>query len=958
METFLKQVATDLYNRTQGRLSRTAVVFPNKRAGLFFNEYLMQQSDVPIWAPAYLSISELFRGLSGWEIGDPIKLVCELYKVFCKHTHHSETLDNFYFWGELLLSDFDDADKNMVHTDELFRNLQELHALMDDFSFMNKEQEEAIQQFFENFSIDKRTVLKDKFLSLWDVLGEVYRDYRDTLKAQNIAYEGMLYRDAVENLTPESLPYDTYVFVGFNVLNKVEHTLFKKLQNAGKALFYWDYDPFYMDEKKQHEAGVFIRKNLIDFPSALPEDAFLKMRNLNSPKEIEYICSPTENAQVRHLPQWIRQNLTKDAEKETAVVLCNESLLQPVLHSLPSNVGHINITMGFPLSQTPVHSFLTTLIELQLQGYQSKNGRFLFQQVIAVLKHPYTRRLTQASESLENELTQKNRFYPLPSELQRDKFLSQIFQPIETNQELVRYLTKALENVAVIYRKEEDEAKNELFNQLYRESIFRAYTTLNRFATLIEEGSLNVNKETLRRLLTKVLSGTSIPFHGEPAIGMQIMGVLETRNLDFRHLVLLSVNEGQLPKTGGDSSFIPYNLRKAFGMTTIDHKISVYAYYFYRLMQRAERVTLMYNNCSDGLNRGEWSRFMLQFLIESNHPIVQRTLISGQSPQGSTPIRIIKTPQVMERMHQVFDLAYNPKAKISPSALNAYLDCPLMFYLRFIAGLKAPEEVSSEIDSATFGSIFHKTAEHIYKNLTAHGNLITREALKTLEKDTIRLEAYVDDAFKELFFHIPDDEKPEYNGIQLINSAVIIRYIKQLLQHDIRYAPFQYLESEKSVTEKISIHTPSGDFHSRLGGYIDRLDCKEDTLRIVDYKTGGKADTPASVESLFIPDKKRSSYIFQTFLYASIMSRQQKLKVAPALLYIHRAASENYSPVICVKEGRNKAEAVMDFSLYENDFRERLQKLLEEIFNPEVDFRQTEVEEKCAYCKFKEFCKK
>lgn len=958
METFLKQVATDLYNRTQGRLSRTAVVFPNKRAGLFFNEYLMQQSDVPIWAPAYLSISELFRGLSSWEIGDPIKLVCELYKVFCKHTHHSETLDNFYFWGELLLSDFDDADKNMAHTDELFRNLQELHALMDDFSFMNKEQEEAIQLFFENFSIDKRTLLKDKFISLWDVLGEVYRDYRDTLKAQDIAYEGMLYRDAVENLTPESLPYDTYVFVGFNVLNKVEHTLFKRLQDAGKALFYWDYDPFYMDEKKQHEAGVFIRKNLIDFPSALPEDAFRKMRNLNSPKEIEYICSPTENAQVRHLPQWIRQNLTKDAEKETAVVLCNESLLQPVLHSLPSNVGHINITMGFPLAQTPVHSFVTTLIELQLQGYQPQSGRFLFQQVIAVLKHPYTRRLTQASESLENELIQKNRFYPLPSELQKDEFLSHIFQPIETNQELIRYLTKALEDVAVIYRKEENEAKKELFNQLYRESIFRAYTTLNRFATLIEEGSLNVQKETLRRLLTKVLSGTSIPFHGEPAIGMQIMGVLETRNLDFRHLVLLSVNEGQLPKTGGDSSFIPYNLRKAFGMTTIDHKISVYAYYFYRLMQRAEKITLMYNNSSDGLNRGEWSRFMLQFLIESNHPIVQRTLISGQSPQESTPIRITKTPQVMERMHRVFDLAYNPKAKISPSALNGYLDCPLLFYLRYIAGLKVPDEVSSEIDSATFGSIFHKTAEHIYKDLTAHGNLITRDALKTLEKDTIRLEAYVDEAFKELFFHIPDDEKPEYNGIQLINSAVIVRYIKQLLQHDIRYAPFQYLESEKSVTEKICIHTPSGDFHSRLGGYIDRLDCKEDTLRIVDYKTGGKADTPASVESLFIPDKKRSNYIFQTFLYASIMSRQQKLKVAPALLYIHRAASENYSPVICVKEGRNKAEPVMDFSLYEDDFRERLQKLLEEIFNPEVDFKQTEVEEKCTYCKFKEFCKK
>ena len=957
METFLKQVAADLYNRTQGHLSRTAVVFPNKRAGLFFNEYLSQQSDTPIWAPTYLSISELFKELSSWEIGDPIKLICELYKVFCTHTKRTETLDNFYFWGELLLSDFDDADKNMADTDALFRNLQDLRALMNDYSFINKEQEAAIQQFFQNFSIEHRTELKDRFISLWDVLGEVYRDYRNALKSQNIAYEGMLYREAVENLNIESLPYDTYVFVGFNVLNKVEYTLFKRLQDAGKALFYWDYDPFYLDSKSPHEAGVFIQKNLREFPSALPEEAFKKMKNLNSPKEIRYIRTPTENAQVRYLPQWIRQNLT-ETEKETAIVLCNESMLQPVLHSLPSNVQHINITMGFPLSQTPVHSFLTTLVELQLQGYQSKNGRFLYQQVMAVLKHPYTRRLTHISESLEVELTQKNRFYPLPSELQRDEFLTHLFQPIETNQELIRYLTKALENVADIYRKEKTEEKKEVFNQLYRESIFRAYTTLNRFSTLIEEGSLNVQKETLRKLLIKVLSNTSIPFHGEPAIGMQIMGVLETRNLDFRNLILLSVNEGKLPKSGGDSSFIPYNLRKAFGMTTLEHKISVYAYYFYRLMQRAEKVTLMYNNSSDGLNRGEWSRFMLQFLIESNHSIIQQSLVSGQSPQRSTTIRIPKTQQVMERMHQVFDLTYNPKAKISPSALNGYLDCPLLFYFKYIAGLKAPEEVSSEIDSATFGSIFHKTAENIYRDLTQHGNYITKETLMNLEKDTIRLESYVDDAFKELFFHIPNNEKPEYNGIQLINSAVIVRYIKQLLQHDIRYAPFQYIESEKSVSEKICIHTPSGVFNSYLGGYIDRLDCKEDTLRIVDYKTGGKPDMPAHVESLFIPDKKRSNYVFQTFLYASIMSHQQKLKVAPALLYIHRAASENYSPVICLKEGRNKAEPVTDFSIYETEFRERLQKLLEEIFNPDVDFTQTEVEEKCAYCDFKALCKK
>jgi CRISPR/Cas system-associated exonuclease Cas4 (RecB family) len=459
-------------------------------------------------------------------------------------------------------------------------------------------------------------------------------------------------------------------------------------------------------------------------------------------------------------------------------------------------------------------------------------------------------------------------------------------------------------------------------------------------------------------LLVKVLTSTNIPFHGEPAIGMQVMGVLETRNLDFRHIVMLSVNEGQLPKSGGDSSFIPYNLRKAFGMTTIEHKIAVYAYYFYRLLQRAEKVTLMYNNSSDGLNRGEWSRFMLQFLIESSHSISLQTLEAGQSPQGNIPIRIPKTPQVMERMHQVFDLAYNKKALLSPSALNVYMDCSLKFYLRYVAGLQVPEEVSAEVDSATFGSIFHRSAELIYKDLTAHGNWITKENLETLLKDTIRLERYVDEAFKELFFHLTEDEKPEYNGTQLIHSAVIVRYIKQLLQHDLRYAPFQYVESEKGVSETVTIHTPNGDFRSRIGGYIDRVDSKDDTLRIVDYKTGGKPDTPPNVESLFIPDKKRSGYVFQTFLYAAIMSRKQPLKVAPSLLYIHKAASENYSPVVCLKEPRKETIPVMDFSIYEDEFREGLQKLLDEIFHPEVDFIQTEVEDKCTYCDFKAFCRK
>lgn len=959
MESFLKLVAADLYKHTEGNLAHTAVVFPNKRAGLFFNEYLAQESDSPIWSPAYVSISELFRSLSPWEVGDPVKLVCELYKIFRRETQSTETLDDFYFWGEMLISDFDDADKNKVDTDKLFSNLQDLRNIMDDYTFIDDEQEEAIRQFFQNFSIERRTALKERFISLWDVLGNIYKGFRESLASQNIAYEGMMYRHVIEHLDVDKLPYEKYVFVGFNVLNKVEHTLFTQLKDAGKAVFYWDYDEFYMKENRQavtHEAGEFIRRNLRDFPSPLSGELF---KNLSKPKEVHYIASSTENAQARYLPQWIRNNLTTP-EKETAVVLCNEALLQPVLHSLPAEVKHVNITMGFPLSQTPVYSFLIALLELHTHGFNFKSGRYTFQSVVTLLKHPYTRQLTGQAELLEKELTRNNRFYPLPGELGKDEFLTRLFTPLSGNLNLCIRLSETLQQVAGIYQANTSGTEDtDAFNQLYRESLFKAYTTINRFRTLIEEDELTVQSETFRRLLVKVLSATNIPFHGEPAIGMQVMGVLETRNLDFRHLVLLSVNEGQLPKSGGDSSFIPYNLRKAFGMTTIEHKIAVYAYYFYRLLQRAERITLIYNTSSDGLNRGEWSRFMLQFLIEWPHPITRQFLEAGQSPQGTSPITVEKTPDVMRRMQSLFDVRANPKAKFSPSALNYYLDCPLKFYYRYVAGLSAPDEVSAEIDSATFGSIFHYAAEHIYKDLTTHGKVINKEALETLLRNEVKLQDYVDTAFKKLFFNVPQNEKPEYNGVQLINSAVIARYLKQLLQNDLRYAPFTFIASEMEVDEPIDIQTPKGVIKSRIGGIIDRMDSKDGTLRIVDYKTGGDADTPPHVESLFIPDKKRSNYVFQTFLYAAIMCRKQPtMKIAPALLYIHRAATETYSPVIQMGEPRKPKEAVEDFSKYEKEYRERLQRLLEEIFNPEKSFTQTEIIEKCTYCDFKALCKR
>ena len=957
MQPFLQLVAHDLYTKIGNDLSRTVLVFPNKRANLFFNEYLAEESDQPIWSPAAMSISDLLQKLSVQKAGDPIRLVCELYKVFKEEIESRETLDDFYFWGELLISDFDDVDKNMVDADKLFSNLQDLKNLMDDYEFLDEEQEEAIRQFFQNFSIERRTELKEKFISLWDKLGIIYHRYREKLAELGIAYEGMLYRNVIEQLDTDRLKYDKYVFVGFNVLNKVEKEFFQKLQKAGKDMFYWDYDLFYTQRISKHEAGEFIKRNLIDFPNELPESYFDIFRK---PKKIRYISASTENAQARFLPEWVKATQTHTtqivSEKENAIVLCNEALLLPVLHSIPQDVQNVNITMGFPLAQTPVYSFINAAMELQTNGYRPDTGRFTYEAVSKILKHPYTRQLSDHATRLERELTKTNRFYPLPSELKKDDFLTILFTPQSNIRELCDYLLRLIKSISILYRKEGE--YDDIFNQLYRESIFQSHLKINRLYSLIESGELSVRTDTLKRLITKVLTASNIPFHGEPAIGLQIMGVLETRNLDFRNLIMLSLNEGQLPKAGGESSFIPYNLRKAFGMTTIEHKNAVYAYYFYRLIQRAENITLLYNTSSDGLNRGEESRFMLQLLVEGPHEITREYLEAGQSPQNTLEIQIEKTPEILRRLYRAYDTAQPESVILSPSALNTYLDCRLRFYYRYVAGLKTPDEVSAEIDSALFGTIFHLSAQLAYTDLTANGKMIQREDLERLLRDEIKLQSYVDQAFKQELFKVAPEEKPEYNGVQLINSKVIVSYLKQLLRNDLQYTPFEMVAMEKKVSEKITIQTALGPLTLRLGGTIDRMDAKEGTLRIVDYKTGGSPKIPANIEQLFTPSETRPNYIFQTFLYAAIMSRKQPLMVAPALLYIHRAASESYSPVIEMGEPRKPKIPVNNFAFFEDEFRERLQALLEEIFDEKELFTQTEDIKKCAYCDFKAICKR
>ena len=953
MKTFLEIVAHDLYQRIGTDLSHTAVVFPNKRASLFFSEHLARQASTPVWSPAYISIQELFSSLSTLKTGDPIRLVCELYKVYREETQSEESLDDFYYWGELLISDFDDVDKNMADATQLFGNLQDLKDL-EDLSYLTEEQQEAIRQFFSHFSIEKTSELKQRFIGVWNKLGAIYQHFRKNLSQLGIAYEGMLYRDIIERFDVSQLPYERLVFVGFNVLNRVETTLFKRLQEADKALFYWDYDISYTTTPRQaaipftHEAGEFIMRNMQLFPNTLSEEHFQQMQQ---PKQIKYIAAPTENAQARYIPQWYAQLTHDGAEKENAVVLCNERLLQPVLHALPQEVQHVNVTMGFPLSQTPVFSFINVLGDLQTIGYQAKSGHYIYEQVLAFLRHPYTRQLSPAASAIEQELTSKNRFFPLPDELKADDFLSKAFTPVSGNQALCTYLVNMLLDATTLFRNDEEE-KHEIFSQLYRESLFKSYTLINRLLTLIQQGDLTVNTNTLRKLLNRIFSSATIPFHGEPAIGMQIMGILETRNLDFKHLLLLSVNEGQLPKTESNASFIPYNLRKAFGLTTIEHKNSVYAYYFYRLIQRAETVTMMYNTSTEGLNRGEMSRFMLQLLTESPQAIRREQLEAGQSPAHEREITVVKTPEIYQLLVDNYANPQQDDWYISPSALNTYLNCPLSFYYKYVARIRKPEEVSSEIDNAVFGSIFHEAAEKLYKDLTAHGNVINATDLEKVLKDKPRLYAYVDNAFKHLFFQIAPHERAAYNGTQQINRSVIIRYLENLIRYDLKHVPFTLVAVEKVETETFQVPVANQKLQVKVGGTIDRMDSKDGVLRIIDYKTGGQIPKATDMDAIFA-GKKRDHRIFQTFLYASVMCHKQALKVSPGLLLIHRAASNDFTTDILLDK-----VPVSDFSQLDADFRKRLQALLTEIFDQNKPFQQTQYRpDACRWCDYAQLCK-
>ena len=958
IKPFLYYVAEDLVRRYGKNLSQVTTVFPGKRAQLYMNQFLTYFAQGPVWAPRFVTIDELFLQLSPYTVCDPILSVCKLYSIYSQLVSDPEPLDNFYGWGEILVNDFDDIDKHMIDAQKLFTNAADL-AAMDQVDFLRDEQIKVLHQFFAKFDIEHQTEIKHRFLHIWRIMPEMYSSLKAKLQSEGLLYKGGLYRDVAERIShpdflqdsKHSILKSTFAFVGFNVLDEVEETVFTALRDAGKALFYWDYDNYYTKGDAQHEAGLFLRHNLKRYPNALPDSIFDNL--LSTPKQIRFLSASTDNAQVRYLPQWISQKLTTPAN-QSAVVLCDESLMQSALHAIPAE--KVNVTMGYPLTDTAVYGYYCALIDLQTDGYDPDLHRFRPSALERLMLNPFFS--TYPHESL-----------PL------------IYQPDNTS--LIRWLTAAFEALGGA---DVECAKDPLNTEV----TFQIYRTLGQFNWLLSHAELNISTTTLRRLLRKVFSSASVPFHGEMDKGLQVMGILETRNLDFRHLIMISAGEGVIPRRSDETSLIPYILRVCFGLDTSERQDAVYAYSFYRLLQRAEDITLVYNNNSAGTSQREQSRFMRQLSAETSLPIQQGELEAPLSISSVSVQPIAKDERTMQALCN--------KSYLSPTALNQYIECPLRFYYQQVANLRMPSRPQDGIDSPLFGTLFHDSCEFIYthlRTLTGRNEVCSSDlAPLTAHRDFSALSPYLDLAFWVDVFHASEYESltheeerrkflapyleakdrdtlsrmtgelyaegthAHFTGLNMIIRDVLLQLLSQLVQWDAAHTPFTIEGMEKAFYDFISVPTPKGDIKVKIGGRIDRLDIMDingrSTMRIVDYKTGRSKSGPSGVAAIFESNTHNArGYYLQAFLYSLILRRSRQMPVSPCLFYVLSATDpQAYDPML--RFGR---EPITDVEPYAQEFTDQLTQLLGEIFNPDVPFRPTEDRSRtCQYCDFRMLC--
>jgi len=904
---FLLQVAGTYMEKEGDRLQEYCFVFPNRRSSLFFRRYLLQESRKPMFCPALTTISDLFVSMSDLKPADDIVLLHELYLSYRSCVPgFSETFDDFIRWGDVLKGDFDDIDKYMADAGGLFDNLSDLKKLEDgSFSYLNDSQREAIERFWGTVRIGKPNA--DSFLGVWIYLGKVYEDYRRRLREQGLGYEGMICREVAQKISSAEIGWKRVVFVGLNALNTCESVLMDALKREGKADFYWDYCGELLKDP-DNRASLFMEENLKRYPSIYP----LPQQEPELP-EISVIGVPSAVGQAKCLPV-IFSELGEDAlpELSTCVVLPDPSLLLPVLTSVPGGMDTINVTMGYPLKESPVAFFMSEVAALHTKT-RLRDGKLSFYHVpvMSILKNPFILKAAgEAASDVRREMLLKHHIYVTSEMFSGSDVLKTIFDP-DIGGSPAAYLSDVLEIVRTVA------------DELDREYIYHYLACIRKLDAL----GLDVKLVTWFSILDRLVRTISVPLSGEPLSGLQIMGPLETRAIDFRNIIILSMNEGTFPSRGVKDSMIPYNLRRGFGLPTYEVQDAIGAYHFYRSIARAEKVYFLYDTRTQSTGGAEVSRYVKQ--LKYHHRLNMRNMtVSYALPAASASIMVppvAKTPEIIDSLRRL---------NYSATSLISYLTCGMQFYYGQVCGFREEEQLEDGIDAGTFGSIFHKVMELLHTPFEG----------KVIDAGKVRkMKLGLPEAISSAFYEITGLK--EIKGRNLIISELIGRYAERALDADAANLPISYLKSEKKVRRGVT--TPSGE-NLNVKGSIDRFDRANGVFRITDYKTGGRIHVNfGSVDELFEGGKDFARTAFQLYFYFFLLRENGDLSGNDSVQMevVHTAA---------LFKGEKCRMAVSEEEYLE--FRDRTLRLLDEILNPELPFSAAGEDGPCEYCPFRILC--
>ncbi|MDD4225607.1 MAG: PD-(D/E)XK nuclease family protein [Mariniphaga sp.] len=954
MEYFLCRCAEYIYQKHAGELDHLCLVFPNRRSGIFFNSYLQEQLKSPAIGPEIVTVNELFLDYSDLFPGEKLQLISYLFDIFIAHTHSSESFDDFYFWGEVLLADFNDMDNYLVDARDIFTNLAGLKELEGMFDYLTPEQKKAIERFWGSFRGGEQKTHHEKFISIWQQLYPVYTDFKKILRQEGLAYNGMIARQVIDGFSRETpdFEFSKYYIIGLNVLNTCEKEFFKRMMQQQKADFLWDYDQFYLNDEK-NEAGHFIRENLKLFPS--PEDFQLCTSNFSKKKNLKLVAVSSNYGQAQEIPRFLAgiQPEYRSQFNNTAIVLADESLLYPALGAIPEDYGKINVTMGYPVKNSVVFGFLLLLINLLKNKRLDGNDRpvVYYRYVTDILNH-------QLMGNVEPEQTasflagiKKTNCISVP--------LDEInFSPLHT---LIFTLPNQVVNycpwfLSVLSHFFELLKNNNEENLLLSELVYTVYQSVEKLGTLITDIYSGQHRKlsdvVFFRLFNQYLSQVSVAFEGEPLSGLQVMGILETRCLDFRHVIILGLNENKWPRRYTAPSFIPYNLRKGFGLPGIDEQDAMYAYYFYRLIQRAEHVTATYSTLKEGIGTGELSRYGYQLKFDSGCEVQSATL---DFRFLNDPVPAIAVPKSSQTTALLFE-RNSPARPLSPSAINIWLQCSLRFYFRYILQLGEPDEMKDEVDSLTFGNIFHEAIKNLYQAWI--GKNLNGQDIERISKNKVLIENEILKAIGLHFFKQPvgDSKEVKLEGKTVLIFENIKAFLQQIFKMDIQHAPFQLVSLEEKYHFPLEIDRGGKKQIVYLGGTIDRVDKENGKLRILDYKTGNVESLSfKDLEDLFERDtEKPKKEILQTLAYCLVFSKStgETCDLQPAIYSLRKLFDENFSPII----KQNNKEVI--FRVIENEFQDLLVDLIVEIFSDTGYYVQTVHLQHCKYCPYHKICQR